>query len=261
MHWVAYCYNGKLKQFQIFSNSRAAAPNAHAPERGWSQLVIQPLGPIVLPEGDSLWTAPVDEGGWFVESFRETVARGGASCPIRLQLGVSREDAGVSFAFLGPDASVNLAGDYMDKPISSTSTPELTQPYDEQIQYYAVVTKAPTLPGAVAIAEAANFSRDVVRGELKTLRYPARLKRERLVEGKVLILGVFNASRNENQWLSVSIDVAKRTLVSGHFTTPPLVDGDWYSLMTGGFKTQIYMHAVTNGNDVGMIEYMFLAPQ
>jgi hypothetical protein len=260
IHWLAFCYNGKIKQFQIFSNSRSDA-TVHAAVRGWAPLAIQPLGPVVLPDADSLWTAPLDEGGWCVEAFRAGAARGGANCAIRLQLGLSRDNAGVTFAFLGPDASVSLIGDYTEKPISSTSAPVSTQPYDEQIQYYAVVAKAPPLPGPVLISEAANFGRDMVRGELKTLNYTARLKRERLMEGKVLILGVFNASRDENQWFSVSIDAIKQSRVSGHFVTPPLVNGDWYTITTGGFKTQIYIHASSEPENAGTIEYMFLAPQ
>jgi len=255
IHWLALCYNGKAKQFQIFSNSLSGSQKHLPIQRAWAAV---PLGGA--PPRD-FWIARIEDGGWYRESFEDASLPNKTPCGIQLQLGLSRASAEVTFAYLGPTASVSLIGDYTDKPLLSTSTPDATQPYDEQIQYYAVVTKAPSLPGPVSISEAANFGRDMVRGELKTLNYRARLKSERLVEGKVLILGVFNASRDENQWLSISIDANKQSRVSGHFSIPPLVNGDWYTVTTGGFKTQIYIHAASDPEDAGTIEYMFLAPQ
>ena len=133
--------------------------------------------------------------------------------------------ANITFSFRGPNISVSLIGDYDDKRLAAEPDLDDIAPVDEEIHYYAIVASAipdrrqPNfLPNffanVVYSGEAAELGREVALGEGKTLKRHSTLKRQRLTEGKVLILGVFNASRDENQWFVVQNDPNRQIQVS-----------------------------------------------
>jgi hypothetical protein len=84
------------------------------------------------------------------------------------------------------------------------------------------------------------------------------VRRQRLASGKHLLIGVYNASRSENQWLSVTLAPGRPLFVAnqnGIGVTP--IDGT-YEIMTGGLSVKMRLSpADDNPNDV---EYLIFAP-
>jgi hypothetical protein len=285
-HWTAVGYDDNKKKFQIYSNNRRVRPALEVRERAWSSrsflrpatngtkfVVRPPFGGHPL-EHVTLSTASVDEGGWLLESFQDE-SRSGKTCGIELELGIARpqtdielqlgaghRQTGVTFAFLAPFTTVSLVGDYIEKPIAPRTQAISIDLFDEQIHYYAVLVSAhpPSDEILAMIGPAADFGRRIVQGKGTSLNYFASVKRQRVTDGKVLILGVFNASRSRNQWLSIEGADGKPLKVLGSHAVVPVRSADGlYQITTGGLNIGIQIKSGRENS--GDVEYMFLAPE
>jgi hypothetical protein len=282
-HWIAAGYDANTKTVRAYSNSRVKRPINETRERGWVRrnqyravaIPPRPGGPrrvfLAVPAGLPLeivpsWSAPIDDGGWFLEKYANTaggpceialqIGLGRPSSDDQIQLGIGRQNGGISFAFHLASSWVSLIGDYTEKPIASSAHPLPKDVFEEQLYYYAVVI-APGVqrPGE---ADAARFGAELVTVRGMTLNYKARVRRQRLASGKHLLIGVYNASRSENQWLSVTLAPGRPLFVAnqnGIGVTP--IDGT-YEIMTGGLSVKMRLSpADDNPNDV---EYLIFAP-
>ena len=164
----------------------------------------------------------------------------------------------MSFAYVAPIASVSLVGDYIEKPVAPTTQLIPKDLFDEQIHYYAVLLSASPPHHLTLINRAAEFGQQVVQGKGTTLNYQASLKRQRLIDGKVLVLGVFNASRKSNDWLTVEA-AGDRLDVRKNGQPESKRESGLYQLETGGLKINIDIHS--GPDDPGDVEYMFFAPE
>jgi hypothetical protein len=274
-HWLAYGYNGNDAKFEIFSNS-PTGQSSHPPERGWetrkSYRAVREF-PGVIPKPD-IWVAPVDEGGWLVESFVNR--RTGMPCGIRLQLGLARRVANVVFGFQGPKIAVGLTDGHGRLADELEPTLKDSPPASEPIHFYAIIASVLAntqevglrnqfFANVVCSGEAAALGREVASAEGLTLKQHASLKRQRLTDGKVLILGVYNASRDENQWLVIrrtdrhpGLEITKS---SGYCWPEPASpnDGTCYKVSTGGFD--VVVRIAQDPDNPDGVEYLFQAPE
>ena len=206
LHWIAHGYNDSWKRFEIISNSQSGR-DAHPPNRRWiERRVSRDAFVSNFPMTFNLWTAPIYERGWVLESFDRPRQ---PPCHLQLQMGLSAQDASVTFTFLGPAIRVGLVGDYENAPVSAKSRPEESSP--DAIRHYTVMASiSPAIKprdafytNVIATGEAARLGRDVVLGKGLTLEFPTTVKRRRLTDGQVLVLGVYNPAYDENAWIAV----------------------------------------------------------
>ncbi len=274
-HWLAYGYNGNDAKFEIFSNSPTGRPS-HPPERGWetrkSCRTVREF-PAAVPKPD-IWVAPVDEGGWLVESFVNR--RTWIPCGIRLQLGLARRAANVVFGFQGPKIAVGLTDGHVRLADELEPTLKDSPPASESIHFYAIIASVfagehqggfrdQFFANVVWSGEAAALGREVAFAEGLTLKQHSSLKRQRLTKGKVLILGVYNASRDENQWLVVQpgdpfpgLEVWKSSGYSSPVRATPIA-GTCYEVSTGGFD--VLVRIAQDPENPDGVEYLFQAPE
>lgn len=280
-HWIAVGYDENSSRFRVYSNSRRKRTPAEMRERGWQQREIL-RSPRITPDIHRLGTAPIDEGGWFLESFDDPSGMRCCPCKIQLQLGLARPQiqietehgtgrpqAGVTFAYLAAELTlVKLVGDYVEQPIGPTTpTAVLKEIYDDQIQYYAVLVSAkPPLNSALSkpvdpalIKRAANFGKRVVLGKGMMLNYRASLKRQRLTDGSALILGVSNPSRDENRWFSVEGTPGQPLIIHDCLGYDSILTDGFHEVKTGGLTIKIRIDSDAEGR--GDVEYMFLSPE
>ena len=83
------------------------------------------------------------------------------------------------------------------------------------------ISRTWTLPSSGSQTEAAD--RYPAQRPSAGLNYKASVKRHRLSNGKQLLIGALNASRRENQWLSVALAPGNSGLVQMRVTAP----GGW----------------------------------
>ena len=283
-HWIAAGYDGNTKTVRAYSNSHVNRTTNEMRERGWVRrdqvrpvaITPRPGGPrgvflvapaSLWPEIVPSWSAPIDDGGWFLEKYASTwgvpceivlqIGLGRPSSDDQIQLGIARQNGGISFAFHLASSWVSMVGDYTEKPIASSVHPLPRDVFEEQLYYYAVVI-APGIqrPGE---ADAARFGAELVTARGMALNFKARVRRQRLANGKQLLIGVHNASRRENQWLSVRLTSGLPLFVANQngFGVAP-VDG-MYEIVTGGLSVKMRINqADDNPSDV---EYLIFAPE
>jgi hypothetical protein len=215
LHWLGYGYHDTAQRFEVYSSSKSDAV-VHEPGLGWRREQGVVPGPVPFPF--SYWVAPVDEGGAVVESYDPPV---GSQCGIKLLIAFSRRATNVTFGFQGPTISIVLLDDG-EPPVDRPASPDATLPdLSDPIHYYAILaTLLPTIPYqqldpanwgtqfkiAVFGGTAAKVGRDAARVRGTALKDPSQLRRIRLPQGKALLLGAYNATKDENHWLVVYRD-------------------------------------------------------
>jgi hypothetical protein len=203
-HWLGCGRNKRLQRYEVMSNSRGSKAS-HPARLGWEQRIYLRRRQGV-ETWDDYWAVALVEGGAATESFDSLGER--ESCGVQLRLAMPRGEATVRFAFLGPTISVGLVGEY--ERVSGSSRSSFEQLAQDQTRHFLVMASERTgggsdqfLKNVVLDGEAAQLGRDVTLAEGYTLASPSTLRRFELVEGKVLVIAGYNATRDETDWLAV----------------------------------------------------------
>lgn len=208
-----------------------------------------------------VWIAPIEEGGYHLERF----VHNSTPCGIEVGAGITRE-GDFAFSFNAVNyASVSMIGDYVNKP--SGGIDQLFLPYAEMIHYYAIVISDPNLicnklneHRLYTLGKlSANYAAETIRLQGLSLKDVTSLKRQRLSHDKIIVLGVYNSTKGENQWISFyrskNGSMTYQTNIF-NFTAPPKPDS-WCGFQTGGFVIELFTSVQQNGD----FEYMFLNPR
>ena len=283
LHWLAYGFNDSTKRFEIFSNSRRGGAD-HPAERGWkvTRCDLPWIGiaagalpfpvPLVLMVGPAryLWCAPVLDGGWVVERFNDLQH---PQCNLALQLGLARKVAKVTFTFTGPVASVGLLDDEDTRSNPEANPAGLLQYYAVEAEFLPPRGAIPAqwqrfheafLDHVVASGEAADLAVRILSGEGRSLGSVSKLRPVRLPEGRTLVLGVYDPSRQENRWWAVWIDQSvglrvatdEEMAVAGWLHSPHLRQAE-YKVTIAGHDVRMLVEEDRDRPGRG-VEFLFL---